>query len=178
MILLEIFCNIVIYCINTDFIGTLLCIIKFLDQIINKKVHAAISGGLLPIMCVGELLEEREANKTTEVVERQIKAGFASLSEEKAAAVTVAYEPVWAIGTGKTATSEQAQEVHAMIRDLLSKMYSSSMAEQIRIQYGGSAKPSNAAELMAQEDVDGLLVGGASLKAGDFVEIIKASVAK
>lgn len=146
------------------------------DELVNKKVHAAISGGLLPIMCVGELLEQREANKTAEVVERQIKAGFAGLGEEKAAAVTVAYEPVWAIGTGKTATTEQAQEVHAMIRELLSKMYSSNLAQQIRIQYGGSVKPSNAAELMVQQDVDGLLVGGASLKAGDFLEIIKASI--
>ncbi|MGD9110557.1 MAG: triose-phosphate isomerase [Phycisphaerales bacterium] len=146
------------------------------DELVNKKVHAAISGGLLPIMCVGELLEQREANKTAEVVERQIKAGFAGLGEEKAAAVTVAYEPVWAIGTGKTATIEQAQEVHAMIRELLSKMYSSNLAQQIRIQYGGSVKPSNAAELMVQQDVDGLLVGGASLKAGDFLEIIKASI--
>jgi triosephosphate isomerase len=128
------------------------------DELVNKKVSAAISGGLLPIMCVGELLEEREANKTAEVVERQIKAGFAGLNEAKAAAVTVAYEPVWAIGTGRTATTEQAQQVHAMIRDLLSKMYDSSLAEQIRIQYGGSVRPDNAAELMAQKDVDGLLV--------------------
>lgn len=146
------------------------------DELVNKKVHAAISGGLLPIMCVGELLEERQADKTTEVIERQIKAGFAGLGEEKAAAVTVAYEPVWAIGTGKTATSEQAQQAHAMIRELLSKMYNDSLAEQIRIQYGGSVKPKNAAELMAQKDIDGVLVGGASLKAGDFLDIIKASI--
>jgi triosephosphate isomerase len=146
------------------------------DELINKKVHAAILGGLLPILCVGELIEERKANKTVEVVTRQMKKGLAGLSAEKMSAVTIAYEPVWAIGTGLTATPQQAQEVHAMIRKLLAEMYDRKIAGEIRIQYGGSAKPDNAGELMAQEDVDGLLVGGASLKADDFVAIVKASV--
>ena len=146
------------------------------DELINKKVHAAILGGLLPILCVGELIEERKANKTAEVVTRQMKKGLAGLTPEKMSAVTIAYEPVWAIGTGLTATPQQAQEVHAMIRKLLAEMYDRKIAGEIRIQYGGSAKPDNAGELMAQEDVDGLLVGGASLKADDFVAIVKASV--
>ncbi len=144
------------------------------DELVNKKVHAAISGGLLPILCVGELLEEREAGKTEQVVTEQIKKGLAGLSAEKVAAVTLAYEPVWAIGTGKTATSEQAQQVHAMIRKLIAELYDEKTAEEIRIQYGGSAKPENTAELMGQSDIDGLLVGGASLKADSFLAMIKA----
>ena len=143
------------------------------NELINKKVHTAISGGLLPILCVGELLEEREAGKTNAVVEEQTRKGLAGIDAEKVLAVTIAYEPVWAIGTGKTATSDQAQEVHAMIRGLLAEMYSEEVADQIRIQYGGSAKPSNTAELMACPDVDGLLVGGASLKVEDFAAMIK-----
>lgn len=143
------------------------------DELINRKVRTAISSGLLPIFCVGELLEEREAGKTETVVTRQIKAGLAGLNIDKVLAVTVAYEPVWAIGTGVTATAEQAQEVHAMIRQLLADMYDESVAEQIRIQYGGSAKPANTAELMAGADVDGLLVGGASLKVDDFAAMIR-----
>jgi triosephosphate isomerase len=146
------------------------------DELINKKVHAAISGGLLPILCVGELLEERKANKTAEVVTRHMKKGLAGLGAEKMSAVTIAYEPVWAIGTGLTATPQQAQEVHALIRKLVAEMYDRKIADAIRIQYGGSVKPDNAAELMSQEDVDGLLVGGASLKADDFVAIVKAAV--
>jgi triosephosphate isomerase len=142
------------------------------DELINKKVTAAVSGGLLPILCVGELLEQREANQTDAVVTEQVKKGLAGLSEEKVLAVTIAYEPVWAIGTGKTATSQQAQEVHQMIRKLLAEMYSDSVAAQIRIQYGGSAKPDNTAELMSCPDVDGLLVGGASLKVEDFTSMI------
>ena len=143
------------------------------NELINKKVHATISSGLLPILCVGELLEEREGEKTTAVVTEQIKKGLDGVDAEKVLAVTVAYEPVWAIGTGKTASSDQAQEVHAMIRGLLAEMYSQDIADQIRIQYGGSAKPSNTAELMACPDVDGLLVGGASLKVEDFAAMIK-----
>ena len=138
-----------------------------------QGVHAAISGGLLPILCVGELLEERESEKTEAVVTEQIKKGLDGICAEKILAVTIAYEPVWAIGTGKTATSQQAQDVHAMIRKLLAEMYSEDAAQQIRIQYGGSAKPSNTAELMACPDVDGLLVGGASLKVEDFSAMIK-----
>ena len=151
-------------------------IMKEGDSLINKKVSAAISGGLLPILCVGELPEERKAGKTCEVVSRHITSGLAGLSEEKAAAVTIAYEPVWAIGTGINATAEQAQEVHAMIRQLVAKLYNKQLADEIRILYGGSVKADNAEQLMAQPDVDGLLVGGASLKADEFVSIIKASV--
>jgi triosephosphate isomerase len=145
------------------------------DELINKKVSAAISGGLLPILCVGELIEERKASRTEEVVTRQIKNGLQGLSAAKVSAVTIAYEPVWAIGTGLTATPQQAQEVHALIRKLIGEMYSSQLAEEIRILYGGSVKPGNTAELMAQQDIDGLLVGGASLNADDFVTIIQAA---
>jgi len=146
------------------------------DELINKKVSAAISGGLLPILCVGELLEQRKTEVTKEVVTRQIRAGLAGLGDEKVSAVTVAYEPVWAIGTGLTATTKQAQEAHRLIRKLLSEMYDEQLADDIRILYGGSVKPDNAAELMGQQDVDGLLVGGASLDADDFVAIVKGAV--
>ena len=151
-------------------------IIKETDELVNKKVSAAILGGLLPILCVGELLEERKAGRTNEVVKRHIERGLAGLSEEKAAAVTIAYEPVWAIGTGLNATPAQAQEVHSMIRQLLAKMYNKRAAEEMRILYGGSVNAGNAASLMSQDDVDGLLVGGASLKAEEFISIIKQSV--
>ena len=143
------------------------------DAMINKKISAAISGGLLPIFCVGELLEDRQGGTTNEVVASQIKNGLEGICAESVQAVTVAYEPVWAIGTGLTATPEQAQEVHAMIRGLLAELYGNEIAQAIRIQYGGSAKPSNTAELMAQPDVDGLLVGGASLKVEDFAAMVK-----
>ncbi|OHB78948.1 MAG: triose-phosphate isomerase [Planctomycetes bacterium RBG_16_55_9] len=146
------------------------------DELVNKKVTAAIGGGLLPVLCVGELLAERQATQTNEVVTRQLKKGLAGLNGAKLSAVTIAYEPVWAIGTGLTATPEQAQEVHELIRRLLGQMYDEPLAEEIRILYGGSVKPSNAAELMGQKDVDGLLVGGASLKADDFIAIIEASI--
>lgn len=145
------------------------------DELVNKKINAAICSGVLPIFCVGEKLEEREASLTKEVVGRQVRSGLAGLDVEKASALTVAYEPVWAIGTGRTATTEQAQEVHAMIRKLLGEMYDAQLAQEIRILYGGSVKPDNAADLMRQEDIDGLLVGGASLNADDFVAIIKAA---
>ena len=145
------------------------------DELINKKIAAAILGGLLPIFCVGELIEERKASRTEEVVTRQVKKGLAGLSAEKVSAATVAYEPVWAIGTGLTATPQQAQEVHALIRKLLGQMYDTKLAQEIRILYGGSVKPDNAAELMRQQDIDGLLVGGASLNADDFVAIIQAA---
>ena len=143
------------------------------DAMINKKISAAISGGLLPIFCVGELLEERQGGTTNEVVAGQIKNGLEGICAESIQAVTVAYEPVWAIGTGLTATPEQAQEVHAMIRGLLADLYGNEIAQTIRIQYGGSAKPGNTAELMSQPDVDGLLVGGASLKVEDFAAMVK-----
>jgi triosephosphate isomerase (TIM) len=145
------------------------------DELVNKKLLASLAGGLLPILCVGELLEERDASQTEQVVERQVRAGLSGLSAEKISAVTLAYEPVWAIGTGRTATREQAQEVHAFIRGLLAKLYDQGVADEIRIQYGGSVKPDNAKALMSEPDVDGCLVGGASLKADDFVAIIKAS---
>ncbi len=146
------------------------------DELINKKVAAAVSGGVLPILCVGELIEERQADKTTEVVSRQVKSCLAGLSAAKVSAVTLAYEPVWAIGTGLTATPQQAQEVHTLIRDLLGQMYEESLAEEIRILYGGSVKPNSVTDLMSRQDVDGLLVGGASLNADDFIAIIRAAV--
>jgi triosephosphate isomerase len=146
------------------------------DELINRKLIAALSGGLLPILCVGELLAERDASQTEEVVSRHLKEGLAGLSAEKVSAVTIAYEPVWAIGTGRTATPQQAQEVHGFIRDLLCQMYDAALADEIRILYGGSVKPNNSAELMSQSDVDGLLVGGASLKADDFLAIVRSAV--
>jgi triosephosphate isomerase len=146
------------------------------DELVNRKLIAALSGGLLPILCVGELLAERDAAQTENVVSRHLKEGLAGLSAEKVSAVTIAYEPVWAIGTGRTATPQQAQEVHGFIRDLLDQMYDAELAEEIRILYGGSVKPSNSAELMSQSDIDGLLVGGASLKADDFLAIVRSAV--
>ncbi len=146
------------------------------DEMINRKVLKALADGLEPIFCVGELLEERQAGKTLEVVSTQTKAGLAGVSAADAVKVTIAYEPVWAIGTGVTATPQQAQEVHAMVRGLLAEMYNAEVAEKMRIQYGGSVKPGNAAELLGQKDIDGALVGGASLKAEDFVAIATAGV--
>ncbi|MFB3891477.1 MAG: triose-phosphate isomerase [Phycisphaerae bacterium] len=146
------------------------------DELINRKVIKALAEGLLPIFCVGELLEERKAGKTNDVVRRQVEIGLEGVSKADAAKVTIAYEPVWAIGTGVTATPAQAQEVHAMVRGLLAGMYDKPLADSVRIQYGGSVKPSNAAELLNQPDIDGALVGGASLKAADFVGIVKAGM--
>lgn len=145
------------------------------DELINKKLLAAIEAGLLPIFCVGELLEERKAGKTAQVVKEQIQKGMARVTIEKAKAVTIAYEPVWAIGTGINATPQQAQEVHLMIRQLVATLYNEDFAEQMRIQYGGSVKPDNASQIIAQADVDGFLVGGASLKADEFAAIVKAA---
>lgn len=146
------------------------------DELVNNKVRGAIAGGLLPILCVGELQSEREAGETEAVVRRHVRGGLAGLGTEQMGAVTIAYEPVWAIGTGLTATPQQAQEVHSFIRNLLNELYDSQVAEETRIQYGGSAKPDNAAELLACPDIDGLLVGGASLKTDDFLAIIQAAV--
>lgn len=146
------------------------------DPLINKKVHKALEVGLKPILCVGEQLEEREAGKTEQVVEAQIKAGLANITSDQMEHITIAYEPVWAIGTGKTATPEQAQEVHRLIRDWLQVHYDDGLAEKICIQYGGSVKPDNAKTLMDQPDIDGALVGGASLKADSFAGIIKAAI--
>lgn len=145
------------------------------DEIINQKVHAALAVGLIPIVCVGEVLEDREAGRTQEVVRRQFDGSLAGLTAEQAAKLVIAYEPVWAIGTGKVATKEQAEEVHLDLRKMLTARYNASVADQIRIQYGGSVKPSNAAELLSQPNVDGALVGGASLAAEDFLAIVAAA---
>ncbi|HNS22490.1 MAG TPA: triose-phosphate isomerase [Sedimentisphaerales bacterium] len=146
------------------------------DELVGKKVTASIAGGLLPILCVGELLAERDAGQTEAVVARHLKTGLAGLSIDKMSAVTIAYEPVWAIGTGRTATPEQAQEVHVFVRKVLAEMFNQKLADEICVLYGGSANAGNAKDLMAQKDVDGLLVGGASLKVDDFVKIIQAAV--
>jgi len=143
------------------------------DASVRKKVGAVLAAGMQPIVCVGETLAEREAGRTLEVVGRQVRGGLEGLTKELAA-VTLAYEPVWAIGTGRTATSAQAQEVHAAVRAILRELCGG-VADAIRIQYGGSVKPENAAELMSQPDVDGALVGGASLKAADFAAIVKGA---
>ena len=145
------------------------------DDGVRRKVVALLGVGLLPIVCVGETLHEREAGRTLDVVSRQVTGALQGLGAGDVARLTVAYEPVWAIGTGKTATTGQAQEVHAAIRKLLAGL-AGSAAEQVRIQYGGSVKPDNARELMAQPDVDGALVGGASLKAADFSQIVKGAL--
>ncbi|MEM9364592.1 MAG: triose-phosphate isomerase [Planctomycetota bacterium] len=147
------------------------------DAGVAEKLHAALAGNLVPIVCVGETLEEREAGTTEAVVGQQVKGSLEGLDEARAAGIVIAYEPVWAIGTGKTASKEQAEEVHAFIRNLLGEMFSPDVAEQVRIQYGGSVKPGNAVELLAQPNIDGALVGGASLKAADFVAIIEAAPA-
>jgi triosephosphate isomerase len=144
------------------------------NEIVNAKVKTALKHDLVPILCVGEKLEDRESNNTEAVVEDHVKGGMAGLTAEEAAKVVIAYEPVWAIGTGKTASPEQAQEVHAFIRKLLTSMYDANTADSITIQYGGSMKPSNAKELMDKADIDGGLVGGASLEADSFAEIVKA----
>ena len=144
------------------------------DEIINKKIIKALSVGLNPIFCIGETLEEREANITEKIVETQIRKGLENVSESDLAKIIIAYEPVWAIGTGKVATPEQAQDVHFFIRNLISQMYSKEAAENLTIQYGGSVKPDNAAGLLSKPDIDGALVGGACLKADSFVDIIKA----
>ena len=144
------------------------------DDQISEKLHAALAGNLVPIVCVGETLDDREAGRTEKVVETQIRGSLAGLDEARAASIVVAYEPVWAIGTGKTATPEQAEEVHALIRQLLGELFTPEVAAQIRIQYGGSVKPSNAKELLGQANIDGALVGGASLKVDDFLGIVTA----
>lgn len=146
------------------------------DADINKKVHAALEAGLIPIVCVGELLEEREAGNTQKVIEEQFNGSLAGVTAEQMASVVLAYEPVWAIGTGKTASPEQAEEVHAELRKLIEQAYNAEVAGNIQIQYGGSVKPSNAKELLAQPNVDGALVGGASLNADDFFGIVEAAV--
>ncbi|MCE5228792.1 triose-phosphate isomerase [bacterium] len=145
------------------------------DETVNKRVKCVLAGGLTPIMCVGETLAQREAGKTADVVKTQVRGGLAGLTADQVAGMVIAYEPVWAIGTGKVATTQQAQEVHAIIRGLVAELYTQSVADQVRIQYGGSVKPDNAVELLAQADIDGALVGGAALKAHDFAAICNAS---
>lgn len=146
------------------------------NESVNLKVKAALSNDLKPIICVGEQLEDREAGNTEKVIENHVSGGIRDISAEDVLTCVIAYEPVWAIGTGKTATPEQAQEVHAYIRHLISDAYNAEVASQVRIQYGGSVKPENASELMTQSDVDGALVGGASLQAEAFAQIVKSSL--
>jgi triosephosphate isomerase len=143
------------------------------DETVNKKISAAIRAGLSVIFCIGETLQEREAGETFAVLERQIRTGLDKISSAEMEKILLAYEPVWAIGTGKTATDEQAQESHAFIRRLVAKLFSDSIAEGLRILYGGSVKPGNIRNLMLQSDVDGALVGGASLSAESFAAIIR-----
>jgi len=146
------------------------------DELISKKALAAHAASLKPIVCIGETLAEREANQTQKILEKQVRGSLAGITKDQIAETIIAYEPVWAIGTGKTATTAQAQETHAFIRGLLTKMYDEAAARRIRIQYGGSVKPANARELMSQPDVDGALVGGASLEPRSFSDIIKNSI--
>ncbi|MDP4147715.1 MAG: triose-phosphate isomerase, partial [Bacillota bacterium] len=142
------------------------------DEAINKKAKAAFAHNIIPIVCCGETLEEREANVTNEVVGKQIKLDLAGLTAEQVAKTVIAYEPIWAIGTGKTATDEQANETIAAIRATVAEVFGKEVADEIRIQYGGSVKPSTIAAQMTQPDIDGALVGGASLKASDFSAIV------
>lgn len=146
------------------------------DLTVNKKIKAVLAAGLNAIVCVGELLAERESEQTFTVIETQIKGGLAGLSAEDLAHTVIAYEPVWAIGTGKTASDEQAQEVHLFIRQLIEKTFNKSAADTIRILYGGSVKPDNVKALMAKPDIDGALVGGASLKAESFAAIASYNI--
>ncbi|HEV8072607.1 MAG TPA: triose-phosphate isomerase [Opitutaceae bacterium] len=148
-----------------------------IDGFINKKVLSALKNQLRPILCVGETLAEREAGSTLKVVQTQLEACLEGVGKELATNVIVAYEPVWAIGTGKNATADQAQEVHAFIRGLLTKIFGAQPAGRIRILYGGSMKPANAPELLAQKDIDGGLIGGASLEVRSFIELINAAAA-
>ncbi|MFA5156223.1 MAG: triose-phosphate isomerase [Candidatus Omnitrophota bacterium] len=143
------------------------------NESVNKKIKAALTAGLLPIVCVGETLAEREADRTFDVLTDHVQNGLKAMTAEEMEKVVIAYEPVWAIGTGKTATPAQAQEVHKFIRELLAKLFGKETASGVRIQYGGSVKPENIAELMKQPDIDGALVGGASLNIESFSTIVK-----
>ena len=142
------------------------------DEDVNKKLHAALQEGLVPIVCVGELLSEREAGRTLDVIRRQFDGSLAGLSPEQMGGIVIAYEPVWAIGTGKVATPEEAEEIHLDLRKIMEDRYNNKVAESVRIQYGGSVKPENAAELLRQPDIDGALVGGASLTVDLFMGVI------
>ena len=145
------------------------------DGIINDKVKAALNANLHPIVCVGETLDQRESGATTSVIEEQLRGSLKNFGEQELQNLVIAYEPVWAIGTGLTASPDQAQEAHAFIRGVVGNMAGSAVADAVRIQYGGSMKPANAAELMAQPDIDGGLIGGAALDARSFVEIVRAA---
>lgn len=146
------------------------------DEIVNKKAKSALASNLKPIVCVGETLQQREANQTQKIVESQLRGSLAGLNPRELVETIIAYEPVWAIGTGKTATSAQAQEVHAFIRSIVRDMADETVAQSVRIQYGGSVKGSNAKELFGQPDIDGGLIGGASLEARSFIEIVQAGI--
>ncbi len=148
------------------------------DELVNKKTRATIAGGMIAVLCIGETLDQRESGETDAVNESQIRAGLEGVSKDELGSVVIAYEPVWAIGTGKTATPEDSQDAHMKIRELIANMYDQQAADSIRIIYGGSMKPGNAAELMAMADIDGGLIGGASLKAEDFLAIIAAGAAQ
>jgi triosephosphate isomerase len=148
------------------------------DQAVNKKVHAALNGQLTPIVCLGELLSQREAGATLTVVNRQFDESLAGVSAEQMLRLVIAYEPVWAIGTGKVATPQQAEEVHLALRNIIAERYNSSIADVVRILYGGSVKPDNAADLLGQPDIDGALVGGASLKLDQFLGIVAGAVGR
>lgn len=144
------------------------------DELVNKKTHAAFKHGLTPIVCVGETLEQREANETMDLIESQVKKGLEGLSGDQVAETIIAYEPVWAIGTGKTASSSDANEVCSHVRNVVKETYSEAVAEKVVIQYGGSVKPDNIEELLGQSDIDGALVGGASLEVESFVQLVEA----
>ncbi|WP_175073711.1 triose-phosphate isomerase [Terribacillus sp. AE2B 122] len=144
------------------------------DESVNKKTHAALQHGITPIVCIGETLEEREADKTNEVVGGQVEKALEGLSAEQVSTVILAYEPVWAIGTGKTATAQQANEVCTFIRNVVKEKVSAEAADAVRIQYGGSVKPANVDELLSESDIDGALVGGASLEADSFLALVEA----
>lgn len=145
------------------------------DESVNKKIHAALAAGLKPIMCCGETIDERKAGKTDEVIKVQVEGGLKGLTADQVAGMVVAYEPVWAIGTGEVCDTPEAQRVCGMIRSTVRSLFGDAAADGVRIQYGGSVKPDNAEELLSQPDIDGALVGGASLKVADFVAIIKAA---
>ena len=148
------------------------------DATVNSRLLAALGAGLKPIVCIGELLEERESGRTEEVLTAQLRGGFANITGEQMAEIVVAYEPVWAIGTGKTATPDIAEATHAHIRKELAAMFGTEVAEKVRIQYGGSMKADNARELVAQADIDGGLIGGAALKADSFAALIDEAMGK
>lgn len=145
------------------------------DEMINKKAHAVFNNGMVPIICVGETLEQKEAGQTNDLVANQVKAALSGLSADQVKNTVVAYEPIWAIGTGKTATSEDANDTISVVRQTIAGLYSQDVADAVRIQYGGSVKPANIKELMAQSDIDGALVGGASLEAESFLQLLEAA---